>query len=507
MWNRAKRPVERTVADGRLAALPDPGPPALDALTMAAPGRAPLPAATQAAVLSGDAREAKLTELAERIRPQVMAYLASIEETPERRAEIDRTILHEHVQPAVADYNREAGATGQKELDVRTAVIDVLNRLRGAGPLQRLMADPLVTDIKVRAGAHVYFERDGLRVTTDLTLSDDDCLYFVQRMLLEQGHGEPLGRNNPEVTIRTPRARITATHHSLAPRGTIIAIRMFPAEPWTGEALVASGMLPQTAWELLLCLMRAGLNGAIAGEMGTGKTTLTQALAAATPADLQLVTIEEPAEFNIQRERFDQLEVRPARPALREEGISARQLIRLARRLSPDVLIMGEVRGGEAWDMLSVMQMTPASSLCTLHAVYPDDVFDRLETMCLENPDTSSMPLHAVRKRIKDTISFAAVVQRLPLGGPAGSPRIRRVLTNLVELQQASEHGYTLEHILAWEDGQLCWTGKHFSSAVQRRLERVGVPPVDFSPFPRTSAARQFVPSILSTPREHGGET
>ena len=411
-----------------------------------------------------------LDTLIARLQPKVEDYLATAGERPEE--EQDAHVLEALVRPAIAEEQRRRGASGDPPLP-ETATEDVFNSLRGAGPLQRYMNLPGVTDVFVDGRNPVYYEQDGLTVQTNLILSEDDIAHFVDRMLRQQGYADVgLGPGNPRVTVRTSRYRIVAHHQYLSPAGSTLSIRVRPTTALTHPALIARGMFTETDWSLLFGLLQARLCGIIGGEVGAGKTTVTQAMIEALPDTLRIITVEDPIEFALKRRRFVQLEVRGARGE-DDRSYTAQALIRDTRRMGGQVVVVGEVLGAEAFDMLDVLKVNVYGSLCTMHANSARDAVDRLETMSLLHPDAP--PLEAIRRLIRQSLSFIAIVQRVLVRDTLGVERWQRVLYEIAEITGLEETGLAITTVLHWRDGRLRHTGNNFADETRRRLAAAGV--------------------------------
>lgn len=476
MWDflLGKDGARRETAEGGGRAMPAPAaaPPPIPPLYGFEPSLSPEPEPAPAPALSvGADRSPALGSVIAALQVKVEAYLA----TPAGRAlsegEQDDHVREFIVAPAIAEEQRLRGNTGEAPLP-DTAAEDVFNVLRGAGPLQRYMNVSGVTDLFVDGRDPVYYEQDGYTVQTDLTLSEDEIANFVDRMLRQQGFGgQGLGPGNPRVTVRTSRYRIVAHHQYISPAGSTLAIRVRPSYARSHDELIARGMFAESDWRLLFGLLRARLCGVISGEVGAGKTTITQAMIDALPENLRIITVENPIEFVRRRRRFVQLEVREARGD-NGEAHDAQALIRDTRRMGGQVVVVGEVLGAEAFAMLDVLKVNTYGSLCTMHANSGRDAVDRLETMSLLHPDAP--PLEAIRRLIRQSITFIATFHRVLERDAEGRERWRRVLYELSEITGMEESGLVVSTVLRWQGGRLA-RKNNFSDDTRKRLAAVGV--------------------------------
>lgn len=306
---------------------------------------------------------------------------------------------------------------------VRTVADQVIARISGLGPLAALLDDPGVSDILVNGSGPVWVERSGSLAQTEIELSADDVGRLLERVLA------PLGlrvdRSSPFVDARlADGSRLHAVVPPLAVDGPCLAIRRFGVAALTLDEL-AEG--PVAA--LLASGVRDGWNVVVVGGTGAGKTTLLNAVAAEVPPVERIVTVEDTAELRLAHPHVVRLEARPASA----DGVGAvtiRELVRNALRMRPDRIIVGEVRGPEALDMLQAMNTGHEGSLTTIHANSPADAVRRLETLVLSAG--IPLPLDAVRDQIAASVDLLVQIARGPDGG-------RRVLT-VAELAPTVDH-------------------------------------------------------------------
>lgn len=290
----------------------------------------------------------------------------------------------------------------------------VIDETLGLGPLEPLLADPAVTEVMVVRPDEVYYERDGcVYPAPDVRFNGPDhLLHLIERIIA------PLGRrideSSPLVDARLPDgSRVHAVIPPVALHGPKLTIRRFLPVPWTLADLAARGALSAEMAAFLAGAVRARVNMVLSGGTGSGKTSLLAALIREIPAEERLVTIEDMAELKLERPHVVALEGRP--PNLEGRGeITLRTLIRNALRMRPDRIIVGEVRGEEAFDMLQAMNSGHPGSLTTLHANSPADAIARLEHMVA----MSGTRMHpgAVREHLASTIRLVLQVERLADG-------------------------------------------------------------------------------------------
>jgi pilus assembly protein CpaF len=299
---------------------------------------------------------------------------------------------------------RVAGlVTGQDELGA------ALDEHAPPDPLTALIADPAVDEILVNGPAHVWVERHGRLQRAAVRFADaehlrDTCVRLVARA------GRRLDDAEPMVDARlADGSRLNVVLPPLAPDGPLLTMRRFSARPFSVADLVERGSLAPELAELLVECVRARLNIVISGGTSSGKTSTLGALASTINADERIVTVEDAAELRIDRPHVARLEARPAN--LEGRGaVTIRELVRNALRMRPDRLVVGEVRGGEALDMLQAMNTGHDGSLTTVHANGPADALRRIETMALMSG--LELPHAVVREQVATAIDVVVQQQR-----------------------------------------------------------------------------------------------
>ncbi|MFA6665785.1 MAG: CpaF family protein [Armatimonadota bacterium] len=303
-------------------------------------------------------------------------------------------------------------------------VEEVLDEILGYGPIQPLLDDPTITEIMVNGYSRVYAERGGKIFLTDKTfLNDAHVMRIIEKIVM------PLGRrideSSPMVDARLPDgSRINAIIPPLSVKGPTLTVRKFSREPYTAQNLVEFGTFTSEMAELMEACVQARLNIIISGGTGSGKTTTLNVLSAFVPNDERIVTIEDAAELRLMQDHVVPLESRPANIEGRGE-ITIRMLVRNALRMRPDRIIVGEVRGAEALDMLQAMNTGHDGSLSTAHTNSPRDTLSRLETMVLMAG--TELPSRAVREQIAAAINLIIHQNRLRDGS--------RKITHITEIQ------------------------------------------------------------------------
>ncbi len=286
----------------------------------------------------------------------------------------------------------------------------VLNEMLGYGPIQPLLDDPEVSEVMVNGPKKIYVEKHGILVRTDLAFDDEaHVMRTIERIIL------PLGRrvdgDSPTVDARLPDgSRVNAVVRPVALDGPSITIRKFSKEKLTTEQLIEFGTITQNMAEFLRACVLARLNIVISGGTGSGKTTLLNVLSGFIPEVERVITIEDTAELQLQQDHILRLETKPRNVEGGGET-TVRDLVRNSLRMRPDRIIVGECRGGEAFDMLQAMNTGHDGSLTTLHANSPRDALSRLETMVLMAG--VELPLKVVRTQISSAIDLIVQQSRL----------------------------------------------------------------------------------------------
>ena len=285
----------------------------------------------------------------------------------------------------------------------------VLDEVFGLGPLDPLMQDPTISDILVTTPHLVYIERAGKLEKTSIRFKDNQHLQRIIQKIVGQA-GRRIDESSPMVDARLPDgSRVNAVIAPVAVEGPLLSIRKFSKEALTSEDLVERGALSREMLDLLADRVRDRRNVLITGGTGSGKTTLLNVLSAHIGSYERIVTIEDTAELQLHQEHVAKMETRP--PNIEGDGaISERQLVINSLRMRPDRIILGEVRGGEALDMLQAMNTGHDGSLATIHANSCADAIHRLEMMvAMAN---SNISVHSIRQQIASAIDVFVQVAR-----------------------------------------------------------------------------------------------
>jgi pilus assembly protein CpaF len=340
-------------------------------------------------------------------------------------------------------------------------VSEVHHELFGLGPLEPLLADPTISDILVNSYANIFIERRGKLEKTAISFKDDEHLMRVIERIVSTV-GRRIDEAQPMVDARlTDGSRVNAIIPPLAIDGPVLSIRRFGTDPLKMSALIENGALTKEIAMLFEMCVKARLNIIISGGTGAGKTTLLNALSAYIPADERIVTIEDSAELQMQQPHVVRLETRP--PNIESKGeVTQRDLVRNALRMRPDRIVVGEVRGGEAIDMLQAMNTGHDGSLTTIHANSPRDTLGRLETMI----QMTGMRLSdkAMRQQVASAVDVVIQVARLTDG--------TRRITSISEITGMEGETVAMQEIFHFER-----TGIDSMGKVLGRFRSTGIRP------------------------------
>jgi pilus assembly protein CpaF len=340
-------------------------------------------------------------------------------------------------------------------------VNDVQHELFGLGPLEPLLADPTISDILVNKHDTIYIERRGKIERTNVTFKDDEHLMRVIERIVSSV-GRRIDESSPMVDARLQDgSRVNAIIPPLAIDGPVVSIRRFGADPLKMSMLIENNALTKDIADMLQMVVHARLNVLISGGTGAGKTTLLNALSAFIPENERIVTIEDSAELQLQQPHTVRLETRP--PNIEGRGeVTQRDLVRNSLRMRPDRIVIGEVRGGEAIDMLQAMNTGHDGSLTTIHANTPRDALSRLETMI----QMTGMRLsdRAMRQQVAAAINLVVQVARLSDGS--------RRLTSISEITGMEGETITMQEIFQYER-----TGVDSQGQVLGRFRPTGIRP------------------------------
>ena len=322
--------------------------------------------------------------------------------------------------------------------------MEIADDILGHGPLERLLADDTVSEIMVNGPYDVWVERQGKLMQTSVRFHDDSHLRRILNKIVAQV-GRRVDESSAMVDARLPDgSRINAIIPPLSLTGPLVTIRKFSRNRLNFQDLIRLGTATTETIEFLERCIQARLNILISGGTGSGKTTLLNVLSEGIPDTERIVTIEDSAELPLHQRHILRLESRP--PNIEGEGeVSIRDLVRNSLRMRPDRIIIGEVRGAEALDMLQAMNTGHDGSLSTVHANSARDALGRLETMVMMAG--FEIPLRAVRQQVSSALDLVIQIERLEDGG--------RRITSISEVQRMESDVITMQELFTWRMEQI----------------------------------------------------
>ena len=406
-------------------------------------------ASAQRAVRLGEELEQLVYRFHQRLIDELEAEKLEAMSPDERRQAVQEAIRALLARESLNALVRDAVATR------------VVDEVVGLGPIEPLLHDASVSEVMVNSPDEIYFERDGILYQSDVRFRDaSHVMQIVERIIA------PLGRrvdeSSPMVDARlADGSRVNVIIPPLAPKSPTMTIRKFLTSKLTMDDLVGVGSLSPEVAQFLGACVEIRLNTLVSGGTGTGKTTLLNALSASIPDSERILTIEDPLELQLQQPHVISLEARPPNVDGRGE-VTQRELLRNALRMRPDRIIIGEVRGGEAFDMLNAMNTGHEGSLSTIHANAPRDALARLENMVLmANLD---LPMRAIREQMASALHLIIQISRFRDGG-------RRV-TYITEVSGMEGEIVTLQDIFRFEQKGIDEHGR-----IIGRLQSTGIRP------------------------------
>jgi pilus assembly protein CpaF len=351
---------------------------------------------------------------------------------------MDPMALRERVVSDIRTHlEREAGISRD---DRERLIAEISDDILGHGPIERLLADDSVTEIMVNGPYDIWVERQGRLYQTTVRFNDDSHLRRIINKMVAQV-GRRIDESSPMVDARLPDgSRVNAVIPPLSLSGPLVTIRKFANKRLDLQEMIRLGTLSEDTVDFLDRCIAAQLNVLISGGTGTGKTTLLNALSQAVSDAERIVTIEDAAELQLKQAHVLRLEGRPKNIEGSGE-ITIRDLVRNALRMRPDRIIVGEVRGAEALDMLQAMNTGHDGSLTTVHANAPRDALARIETMVLMAG--YDLPLRAIRQQVASALDLIIHLERLEDGS-------RRV-TAITEVQRMESEVITLQDIFSFK--------------------------------------------------------
>jgi len=306
---------------------------------------------------------------------------------------------------SLMDARESALSPQERQLLVQDIARDVM----GLGPIEQFLEDASVTEVMINGSDNIYVERSGLLERTNARfISEEHLRRVIERIV--SSVGRRVDESSPMVDARlADGSRVNVIVPPLTLDGSILTIRKFAKDPFTADDLIAMGTFPDVVGTLLAATVAGGMNILVSGGTGTGKTTMLNVLSGFIPATERIVTIEDAVELQLHQEHVVRLEARP--PNTEGNGqITIRDLVRNALRMRPDRIIVGEVRGAEALDMLQAMNTGHDGSLTTVHANAPRDALSRLETMVLMAG--FDLPTRAIREQISSALNLIVQIER-----------------------------------------------------------------------------------------------
>jgi pilus assembly protein CpaF len=405
--------------------------------------------------------------------------------------ELDPKMVRDRVRDEVRDrLSREPGISRE---DRDRLVNELADDILGHGPLERLLADDSVTEIMVNGPNDVWVERAGRLHKSPVRFSDESHLRRIINKIVAEV-GRRIDESSPMVDARLPDgSRVNATLPPLSLSGPLLTIRKFSQHRYDMDGLIGVNTITRDTAELLQRCIEARLNILISGGTGTGKTTLLNALSAAIPGSERIITIEDAAELQLAQRHVLRLESRP--PNIEGVGaVTIRELLRNSLRMRPDRIVVGEVRGAEALDMLQAMNTGHDGSLSTVHANSPRDALSRIETMVLMAG--FDLPLRAIRQQVTSALELLIQLERMHDGS-------RRVVA-ITEVQRMEQEVITLQDLFTFRvDG----VASNRERTVIGSLEPTGLRPTFLDKFehrgvPIPENLREFAkPSQLAAVR------
>lgn len=363
-------------------------------------------------------------------------------------------------RPLVRDYVRENNfPLNAKELDA--LISDIIDEMLGLGPIEPLLSDDTISDILINGNRNVYIERYGRLEKTEVRFKDEDHLLRIINKIVA-AVGRRVDESSPLVDARlADGSRVNVAIRPITVDGPMVSIRKFSKRPFSLDALVKNGAMANGMRELLSSAVQGKISIIISGGTGSGKTTMLNALSSKISGDERLITIEDAAELQLQQPHVGRLETRP--PTLDGKNeVRQRELLKNSLRMRPDRIIVGEVRGEEAFDMLQAMNTGHEGSMTTIHANNPRDAFARLEQMV----GMAGMPMSqlSIRAQIASAIQLIVQVQRMHDG--------TRKLTSISEITGMEGDVVQMQEIMKFQK-----TGVDENNMVLGNFRATGIRP------------------------------
>lgn len=379
---------------------------------------------------------------------------------PEKLTQRDKHEVRHEINAIAANMLAMDDVPMARDERLRCAA-DIVDEIIGYGPIEPLLENPNVTEVMINGPRKVFFEQGGILHLSDRVFRDDDhIMRIIDKIVV------PINRrideSSPMVDARLPDgSRVNAIIPPLSVDGPTVTIRKFSRDPFTVDDLVSFGTLIPEMVDFLQACIRTRLNIVVSGGTGSGKTTLLNVLSSFIPASERVVTIEDPCELQMRQRHVIRLETRP--PNVEGKGqVVQRDLVRNALRMRPDRIIVGEVRAGEAFDMLQAMNTGHDGSLTTVHANAPRDAIARVENMVLMAG--LDLPVRAIREQVASALDLIVHVSRLADG--------KRRVTHVTEVVGMEGQTVTLQDVFVFQQ-----TGVDARGKVQGQMISTGLRP------------------------------
>jgi len=421
--------------------VPSPIAPANDAMARLADRVA---ASGEAGVSRAEGFEASVHKIKEQVLPRLLERV-----DPEAAATLTKDELAEEFRPIVGEVLAELKITlnRREQFALEKVLVD---ELLGLGPLEELLADPLVSDIMVNGPEQTYVERKGKLELANIQFRDEEHLFQIAQRIVSKV-GRRVDQTTPLADARlSDGSRVNVIVPPLSLRGTAISIRKFSAKPITLDMMAKGGSMSEKMATALKIAGACRFNIVISGGTGSGKTTMLNAISKMIDPGERVLTIEDAAELRLQQPHWLPLETRPAN--LEGQGeISIRDLVKNALRMRPDRIILGEIRGSECFDMLAAMNTGHDGSMCTLHSNSPREALARMENMVMMSD--IKVPKDAISRQIADSVDLIVQVKRLR----DGSRRVTNV-TEVIGMEGAvivTQELFKFEYLDETADGKI----------------------------------------------------
>jgi len=383
--------------------------------------------------------------------------------------DIDESVLRnlepEQVREQVERATRSLASNLFPELmgDAKEIAIEhVVDEVTGLGPIQPLLRDPTVSEIMINGPSEVYYERNGIIYESELVFRDQAHIYRIIDHIVA-AIGRHVDEASPMVDARwQDGSRVNIVIPPLAPKSPTVTIRKFLGDRYAMEDLIAGGTLSPEMAKVLEGCIKARLNMVISGGTGSGKTTLMNSISAFMSDRERIVTVEDPLELKLQQKHVVSLEARPA-SSERVGEVNQRDLVRNALRMRPDRIIVGEVRGAEAFDMLQAMNTGHDGSITTVHANSPRDALSRIENMVLMAG--LDLPVRMIHEQIASALDVIVQISRLMDGS--------RKVVQLTEVAGMEGEQVSLQEIFKFEQ-----TGVGPDGSVKGEMKATGIRPL-----------------------------